>query len=206
MTTTNKKTVYHLPEKGDKKSFDRLFVALYPRLTAYATLFLDSDAAEDVVQELFVYLWEHLGKLVIHSSLEAYLFKSVYQRCLNQIKQRKMKDTYHRQVEERLSAIEQQAFDPEMNDPVRQLFLSDLKQDMRQAIAELPDRCREVFMMSYIYELKNKEIAEILNISVNTVENHIANALKTLRTKLKKYILVLSLFLPYEFFEILSKN
>jgi len=188
----------HLPVAFDKESFDKLFIALYPRLTAYATLFLESDVAEDVVQELFVYLWEHSGKLFIHSSLEAYLFKSVYLRCLNQIKQRKMKDTYHRQVEERLTAIEQQAFDPEMNDPVRQLFLSELKQDMRQAISGLPERCREVFMMSYIYQLKNKEIAEILNISVNTVENHMTSALKTLRTKLKKYILVLGCFYPCE--------
>jgi len=83
-----------------------------------------------------------------------------------------------------------------MNDPVRQLFLSELKHDMRQAISELPERCREVFMMSYIYQLKNREIAEILNISVNTVENHISNALKTLRKKLKKYASILMLFLP----------
>ena len=195
-SSENKETAYHLPAAGDKKSFDELFIALYPRLTAYATLFVETDVAKDVVQELFVYLWEHLGKLVIHNSLEAYLFKSVYQRCLNQIRQRKMRDVYHRQVEERLLAIEQQAFDTEMNDPVRQLFLSELKHDMRQAISELPERCREVFMMSYIYQLKNREIAEILNISVNTVENHITNALKTLRTKLKKYVSILMLFLP----------
>ena len=196
MTASNKESAYYLPAAGDKESFDKLFIALYPRLTAYATLFLEPDAAEDVVQDLFVYLWEHSGKLIIHSSLEAYLFKSVYQRCLNQIRQRKMKDTYHRQLEERFADIEQQAFDPESNDAVRQLFLSELKRDLRQAIGELPERCREVFMMSYIYQLKNREIAEILDISVNTVENHITNALKTLRTKLKKYVLFLGVFLP----------
>ena len=194
--STIDKTVYHLPAPGDKKSFDKLFHALYPRLTAYATLFVDSAAAEDVVQDVFVYLWEHLAKVVIHSSLEAYLFRAVYQRCLNQIQQLKMKDTYHRQVEERLTTIERQAFDPETNDAIRQLFLSELKHDMRKAISELPERCREVFMMSYIYELKNKEIAEILDISVNTVENHMTSALKTLRTKLKKYAPILAMFLP----------
>ena len=191
------RTMYHLPATGDKESFDRLFNALYPRLTAYATLFLEPAAAEDVVQDLFVYLWEHSGKMIIHSSVEAYLFKSVYQRCLNEKKKLKMMDTYHRQVEERLTAIEQQAFDPETNDAARQLFLSELKQDMRQAISELPERCREVFMMSYVYQLKNREIAEILNISVKTVEIHMTSALKTLRTKLKKYVMVLGIFLPY---------
>ena len=49
--------MYHLTANGDKESFDRLFTALFPRLTAYATLFLEPDVAEDVVQDLFVYLW-----------------------------------------------------------------------------------------------------------------------------------------------------
>ncbi len=186
---------YTLPAKGDKKAFDKLFIALYPRLTAYAGLFLEREAAEDVVQELFAYLWENSEKLTIHTSTEAYLFKAVYQRCLNQIKHRKVKDAYHRQIEERLSALEQQAFDTDANESVRKLFMSDLKHDMRQAIDELPERCREVFMLSYIYQLKNKEIAEVLDISVNTVENHIAGALKALRTKLKKYMFLSGLFL-----------
>lgn len=195
MITTNEQVAYALPSKGDKKTFDKLFIALYPRLTAYGTLFVEPQVAEDVVQELFAYVWERLGTLTIHTSLEAYLFKSVYQRCLNQIKQRKMKDSHHRQIEQRIETIEQQAFDPDANDPVWRLFMSDLKHDMRQAIDELPERCREVFMLSYIYQLKNREIAEILDISVNTVENHIANALKALRIKLKKYMHVLELLL-----------
>ena len=197
MIPTNTSYPNSLPSAGDKKSFERFFIVLYPRLTAYATLFLEPEEAEDVVQDLFAYIWEHLGHLIIHTSLEAYLFKSVYQRCLNRIKQRKLKDIHHRQIEERIESIERQYFNPETNESIRKLFMSDLKNDMRKAIDELPERCREVFMLSYIYQLKNKEIAEVLDISVNTVENHISNALKTLRIKLKKYVSVLAIFLPF---------
>ncbi len=196
MSATNEKTIYTLSSKVNKKSFDKLFVDFYPKLTAYATLFLKPEVAEDVVQELFTYIWEHIETLTIHTSLEAYLFKSVYQRCLNQLKRQKIKDAYHQQIEERFSTMEQQAFHPDNNDTVTKLFMSDLRSDMRKAIDELPERCREVFMLSYIYQLKNREIAEVLDISVNTVENHMTNALKTLRIKLKKYMFLIGLFLP----------
>lgn len=188
MHKADQPTIDSLPAKDDKKSFNRLFAVYYPRLTAYAHLFLEKEAAEDVVQELFVYIWEHMDGIKIHTSLEAYLFKSTYQRCLNQIKHHKMKETHHKQLENRFAEMEHRIFNPDTDESIRKLFMSDLKKEMRNAINELPDRCREVFMLSYVYQLKNKEIAEALNISVNTVENHMTNALKTLRMKLKKYM------------------
>jgi RNA polymerase sigma-70 factor, ECF subfamily len=185
-----------LPSRGDKISFDTFFKEFYPRLTAYACLFLEPQAAEDMVQDLFVYLWENTDKVVIHTSLDAYLFKAVYQRCLNQIKQRKIHNYHHKLIGDYLLEFETRMFDPDTNESIRKLFMEELKEEIRIAIDSLPEKCREVFMLSYIYSLKNKEISEVLGISVSTVENHIYNALKALRQKLSKYVHMITILFP----------
>ena len=185
-----------LPAKGDRESFDSFFKKYYPRLTAYACLFLEQQASEDTVQDLFLYLWENLGKIRIHTSLEAYLFKAVHQRCLNQIKLRRNHDYHHKLIENYIAEFELRLFDPDTNESIRKLFMEDLKHDIKTAIDSLPEKCREVFMLSYIYDLKNKEIAEVLGITLSTVENHIYNALKTLRKKLSKYATILTILFP----------
>lgn len=197
MTDKLQNVTTSLPNKGDKKSFDSLFKRFYPRLTAYACLFLEPQAAEDMVQDLFVYLWEHSGKINIHTSLDAYLFKAIHQRCLNQIKQRKTHSYHHKLIEDYLAEFEAQLFDPDTNESIRKLFMEELKEEINFAIDSLPEKCREVFMLSYIYDLKNKEISEVLGISPSTVENHIYNALKVLRKKLAKYAHQISILFPF---------
>lgn len=191
----NDKSLF-LPIKGDKESFDSFFRKFYPRLTAYACLFLETQAAEDLVQDLFVYLWEHLGEITIHTSLDAYLFKATHQRCLNQLKQRKTRDFHHKLLEDYLIDFETKLFNPDTNESIRKLFMEDLKEEIKAAIDSLPEKCREVFMLSYIYDLKNKEISEVLTISISTVENHIYNALKVLRKKLANHMHVVTLLFP----------
>jgi RNA polymerase sigma-70 factor (ECF subfamily) len=186
-----------LPARGDKTSFDIFFRKFYPRLTAYACLFLEPQAAEDMVQDLFVYLWENTGKVVIRTSLDGYLFKAVYQRCLNQIKQRKTHNYHHKLIEDYLLEFETHMFDPDTNESIRKLFMEELKVEIRTAINSLSEKCREVFMLSYIYSLKNKEISEVLGISPSTVENHIYNALKALRQKLSKYLNMITFLFPF---------
>jgi RNA polymerase sigma-70 factor, ECF subfamily len=185
-----------LPQKGDKKAFDDLFKRFYPRLTAYACLFLEPQAAEDVIQDVFVYIWENSESIYIHTSLDAYLFKAVYQRCLNQLKQRKTRNYHHKLIEDYLMDFESKLFDPDTNDSIRKLYMEDLKDEIKNAIDSLPDKCREVFMLSYIYDLKNKEISEVLGVSLSTVENHVYNALKVLRRKLAKYAAIITVIFP----------
>jgi RNA polymerase sigma-70 factor (ECF subfamily) len=186
MSKTADLLIQKLPASGDKKAYDELFKKFYPRLTGYACLFLEAQAAEDIVQDLFVYLWENSGSVKIHTSLEAYLFKAVYLRCLNQLKQRKTRNSHHDFLRDYLSEVQSRLFDPDANESIRKLFMEDLRDEIRSAIDSLPERCREVFMLSYIYKLKNKEISEVLGVSLSTVENHICNALKVLRRKLGK--------------------
>lgn len=185
-----------IPAQEDKDAFDNLFKHFYPRLTAYACLFLESDAAEDIVQDVFVYIWENADSIIIHTSLDAYLFKAVYQRCLNQLKQRKSRDNHHKIIENYLIELESHLFDPDTNDSIRRLYMEELRADINNAIDSLPEKCRKVFMLSYMYDLKNKEISEVLGITQSTVENHIYNALKVLRKKLAKHANIIALLFP----------
>jgi RNA polymerase sigma-70 factor (ECF subfamily) len=74
--------------------------------------------------------------------------------------------------------------------------MEDIRDEIKAAIDSLPEKCREVFMLSYIYDLKNKEISEVLGISLSTVENHIYNALKVLRQKLAKHAYLIAVLFP----------
>jgi RNA polymerase sigma-70 factor, ECF subfamily len=187
----------NLPAPGDKKEFGIFFKKYYPKLAAYACLFLEPELAEDVVQDLFVNIWENAETIKVHTSLEAYLFKAVYLRCLNQLKQRKSRNNHHKLIQDYLMAFESRLFDPDTNNALRKLYMDELRDDINKAIDSLPEKCREVFMLSYIHDLKNKEISELLGVSQSTVENHVYNALKALRKKLAKHTHILFILFPF---------
>ena len=86
---------------------------------------------------------------------------------------------------------------PESNETIQKLYSKDLHKEIQAAIDALPPKCREVFSLSYLGELSNKEIAQQLGISVSTVENHIHSALKQLRIKLGAYKTVLLFFVLF---------
>lgn len=171
---------------GDRTAFDLLFHFYYPGLVIYATQFaVDKSEAEDIVQNLFVKLWEKRQRVQLVDSLKSYFFTSVRNRCLNTLK--------HQQVESKYIG---QLYDMSERNLLYQpnLYIaSELQEIIRQAIDELPERCREVFVMSRMEQLKNDEIAEKLNLSKRTVETHISHALKILRVKLKDYLPLLIL-------------
>lgn len=181
-----------IPDKRDREKYNALFRRYYPRLLAYAGLFLDEDAAKDIVQDLMVYLWEKSDTIVIHTSLESYLFRAVYQKCLNIIRHKKIKDSYS---QGRIVCQENEAeyYDPDRNQVIRQIFSKELKKILDEAIESLPPRCREVFIKSYIEGKHTHEIAVELNITERTAETHIYAALKQLREKLKDKVYVLML-------------
>lgn len=177
--------IRELPPKFDREAYNHLFKEYYPHLLAYGELFLDTQAAEDIVQDVLVNIWKNSESLEIHTSLESYLFKSVYLRCLNQIKQQKVRKGFNQIVSNEFLELETQYFNPDQNDAIRKIFMEELKDEIDKAMNFLTAKCREAFSLSYIHDMKNKEIAVIMNISERTVETHIYNALKILRTKLK---------------------
>lgn len=183
-----------LPSKNDREAYNALFRNYFARLLAYAELFTDKENARDIVQDLMVYLWDHSDKISIHTSLEAYLFRSVYRRCLNHLQHEKV-IRQHSDKTTSLYENEYRYYDPESNPVIVKIFSQELHREIEEAIASLPDKCRQAFISSYIDGLKTKEIAAILNITERTAETHIYHALKVLRSKLKdKFFLIPWLF------------
>jgi len=170
--------------------YEAVFKTYFLALRKYACLFVPEQSAEDIVQDILVHLWENRENLIIHTSLEAYLFRSVYHRCISSIKLRNIQSRHLTQIEIDLRHDEMRFFDSDENEAIRKLFMNDLNAELNQAINSLPSKCREVFEMSFLQDYRNKEISEKLKISVNTVESHITNALKALRKKLSRLMLV----------------
>lgn len=194
MNTDTSKT--RLPDKKNRDEFNLIFRELYPRLLAYGELFLDHDSAEDVVQDLMVNLWVNSDKIEIHTSLESYLFRSVYRSCLNRIKSNRIRERYR--ISHTATTLEEaEYYDPDENETIKKIFSLELGHEINEAIASLPEKCREVFIKSYIRNQKTKEIAAELNISERTAEAHIYNALKHLRIMLKDKFIMLALIQYY---------
>ncbi len=170
--------------------YEAVFKTYFLPLRKYACLFVPVQIAEDIIQDILVHLWENRENLIIHTSLEAYLFRSVYHRCISSIKLQNLRSRHLTQIEIDLRHDEMRFFDSDENEAIRKLFMNDLNVELNQAINSLPSKCREVFEMSFLQDYRNKEISEKLKISVNTVESHITNALKALRKKLSRLMLV----------------
>lgn len=170
---------------GDQTAFELVFRYYYPGLVIFASQFtLDTSSAEEIVQDFFVRVWERRSGLLSSNSLKSYFFTSVRNRCFNFLKRKKVE----LEVIGELQALanEHLLFDPDI------YVASELQEKIRQAVDALPERCREIFVMSRFKGMKNDEIAENLNLSKRTVETHISNALTFLRRDLKEYAGLLS--------------
>ena len=163
-----------------KSAFELFFKEQYSPLCRFAYPYLkDADEAEEVVQNCFVKLWKDREKLQIESSVKAYLFASVRNACLNQIKHSEVKETYKKY----------QAFQDEASLSLDgELEGSELQDKINVTIENMPEQRKKVFRMSRFEGLKYKEIAEQLNISPKTVENHMGMAMKFMREELKDYL------------------
>ncbi|MBC8035424.1 MAG: RNA polymerase sigma-70 factor [Chitinophagaceae bacterium] len=163
--------------------YEELFMTHYVSLTQTAyRLLKDKGAAEDAVQEVFCKLWEKRAELEITTSLKAYLFQMVIHRSLNQLKKNKTLQVR----ESEYSNLSHRQTDTTHD----HLNFKDAKKRVEQAVNTLPPTCRIAFILSRYEEMRYKEIAAELEISVKAVENHIMKALRHLRQ-----VLVLLLFL-----------
>ena len=165
--------------------FENVFKSNFKNLHAYACSILKDEAsAEEIVQQVFLKLWEKKEQLAELQSVEAYLYRSVHNECLNWLKHNKVKAAHQAHA---LFVNKEAAQD---ND---QVTLKELQKDIDKAINELPEQCRTIFQLSRFEDLKYRDIADKLGISVKTVENQMGKALRTLRTKLSGYLPVVFL-------------
>ncbi|WP_423148326.1 RNA polymerase sigma-70 factor [Rubrolithibacter danxiaensis] len=172
----------------DDQAFEQLFKTHFKALHSYAAVMLrDDDLAEEIVQNMFLKLWEKREQLNVQTSVKAYLYKCVHNDSLNYLKHQKIKAKYQDYATYSMNGNTEQAS--------KNLELSELESRLGEALNELPQQCRTIFQMSRFEELKYKEIAERLDLSVKTVENQMGKALKILRLKLADFLPLIVLIL-----------
>jgi RNA polymerase sigma-70 factor (family 1) len=174
---------------AEKKSeFEHIYVTYYSRMKLFAQEYvIREEDAENIVHDLFLYLWEQDLLLLTHANLFAYLFTMLKNRCIDFLRHetivrntaKKLQNDYMRTLQMKLQSLE--AFD-------EQIFSEpDIEAAVQKAIDSLPNRCREIFVLSKIEGQKQKDIAKSLNISIKTVENQMAIAYKKLAKLLREY-------------------
>lgn len=160
---------------------EKLFREYFRPLTYFALQYVKNQAeAEDIVQDLFIALYEKKDSVHIHLSEFNYLYTSVRNRCLKYLE--------HQNVKERRDAVIQEKLDSAPADPLELIAVIEFEHKYVRVLECLSPKCREVFEMSRMDGKKNQEIAVELNLSKRTVETHISQALKVIRKKLAKYV------------------
>jgi len=165
---------YALIASGDRNAFEEAFRMYYAPLCAFAVQYVkDQDVAEDLVQDLFVRIWQDREKINVSTSLKSYLFASVRNRALNAMK-----------VSARMRPLDEQNIGHVADSDRDEAEYTDRSTRVLAAIELLPEERRKVFKLSRNEGLKYHEIAARLGISIKTVENQMGKALKTLRAEL----------------------
>ncbi|MBN2481598.1 MAG: RNA polymerase sigma-70 factor [Bacteroidales bacterium] len=164
---------------GDISAYESLFRQYYAALVLFAAKYVsDIDLAREIVQDFFVRLYEKRVSISIDVSIKSYLYRSVYNSCINYLNQRNIHEKHASNI--RLESVMEE-------DVENEIMTIDLQQKIFEIIEELPLKCRQIFKMNRFEGLKNEEIARMLNLSKRTVETQISKALKILRTRLSGY-------------------
>lgn len=166
-------------KKGDQKSFDQLFRKYYKMLVVNAIRFvIDRLVAEELVQDLFLYLWQKRTSLSVLGSLKTYLFVAIKNRSLNYLKSKYAQQEFVEATEKHFVTAQNNAEDTGADE---------LKRVIDKGIESLPSKCRSIFILSRRAGLTYREIAEELSISIKTVETQMGIALKRLREFVDKH-------------------
>lgn len=170
------------------EEFETLFKTHYSELCAHANKYLqDLEAAEEVVQSLFVKLWENRAEVKIEKSARAYLFRATRNACYNQLRHIKVKEEYKNHHQQEIE-MERYTVDDEYQ-------AGELDEKIRASIERLPEKRKKIFLLSRFEGLKYREIADKLKISVKTVENQMGSAIRHLKNDLAEYLTILLVLL-----------
>ncbi len=170
--------------QGNEQVFEQLFRQYYTSLCRYAySIVKDLDDAEEVVQTVFVTIWEKRLDFEINLSLKSYLYRAVHNHCLNRLKHNKIKEAHQEYVgyfgEQHYEAV------------TEVIERNELEIKIKDAIEKLPEQCKIIFKLSRFDELKYQEIANQMGLSIKTIENQIGKALKIMRLELADFLPVI---------------
>lgn len=178
--------------KGEPAAFESLFKTYFQMLAVFAKKMVgDLETAEDMVQEVFIKLYDKKDSLHLHGSLKSFLFQSVRNKCLDHLRSQQSKQGHHDYIKDTAETLD--------FDPADLMEQTELEHKIYQVIAELPEQCQLIFKMNRFDGKKNQEIADELSISKRTVETQISKALKRLKTEVFDYLQVLVILFIYFF-------
>lgn len=178
---TDSKLLINRLRRGEEGAYEMLFKEYYQILTVFANKYVkDIESSKEIVQDLFVHLYEKRDRLDINSSLKSYLFRSTHNRSINYINAQKIRNKYTEHVKVS-SSIGENSLENEVNK-------TELEHALYRAIDDLPPKCQTIFKMNRFDGLSNHEIAEKLSLSKRTIETQISKALKILRLKMKPFL------------------
>ena len=190
-TEIQNEAIIQLLAKRDENAFEQVFKTHFKSLRSYACTLLNDEAnGEEIVQQVFLKLWERADNISISGSIAAYLYRAVHNESLNHIKHEKVKSAHQMHVAYSMKNSTDSA--------PKTLQSKELEKKIQFALNELPEQCRTIFQMSRFEEMKYREIADQLKISIKTVENQMGKALKILRAKLVEFLPLLFLFIHFK--------
>lgn len=184
-------------KEGNREAFNSLFRHYYPRVMAYVTAMVEQEIAEDIVQDVFLYIWENRSKLYVGDGFHSYLFQSAYTRCLDHFKKQQSAEKYNLYVEESYLKEYVDLLKDETS-VMEELYSKDFYKRLYNLLDQLPAQRRDVFILTYIDGLKAKEVAARTHMPQRTVESHIYLTIKYLKERMSKkdfyllYVLLLT--------------
>ena len=166
--------------------FEQFYITWYSRAKYFAREYVHSESdAENIIQDVFLHLYERRDLMDAYTNLTAYLFTSIKNRCLDYLRKwvleqetaQGVQDEFEMELRMKYDSLE--IFNTQFSDE------TDIRELLDNALQKLPERCRNIFIMNKLEGKKQKEIAEELNLSINTVESQMGIAYKKLREELK---------------------
>ena len=171
-------------QDGNEKVFEQIVREYWPRMFKFALIYTqNNETSQELVQDTFLVLWNNRAILKDNTNLITYLMVVLRNKCLNLLEQTRIRQLYIEEIDD--ETIYQRANLYVLQDEASQIVESeDLHKAIERALSKLPEKTREVFMLSRYDGLKNQQIAETKNISQKTVEYHISKALQILKEEL----------------------
>ena len=179
-----------------KKNFEDIYITFYSRMSRFAQSYLIyEEEAENIVQDIFIEIWEKKIDISAISNVSGYLFLILKNKCIDYIRRKKTETKAISEIQKENEISLKLKFDSLQ--ALDDMFLADPNIDnlIEQAISNLPEKCRQVFVMSRLDGKKQREIANELNISIHTVESQMSIAYKKLKEELKEYFPILIFFI-----------
>lgn len=169
--------------------FENFYITWYSRVKYFARDYvLSEEEAENIAQDVFLEFYQKRDSLDFHINIIAYLFTSVKNKCIDYLRRKLLEQEAAAKMQEEFDLSFRMKFDSLEAFNLEGLSEDNIKNMIEKALESLPERCREIFVMSKIEGKKQKEIAEDLGVSVKTIECQMTIAYKKLREELKNYL------------------